>query len=182
MPPIQTGEFVLDASVAINVLAATHGIDILKTSPARCVMEARAAKEVSRHPRGLSQSLGPLGELLDASVLTVVQMEDPDYEVFVQLVGAPSPDGLDDGEAASIALAAQHGGILFLDESKARRICRRDFPELELRTSIDLFRQWWNHASVKPAELSAALKEARHFGRMRVLKDDQKWFDANTKA
>src|SRR5262245_412519 len=137
--PLQPGHFVLDASVAINVLGTSRGIDLLKAVPTGCVMEERAAKEVLRHPRGISLPKWPLEELLAAGVLEVVSMDpSADYPIFVRLAGASSPDGLDDGEAASVTWSSQHDGVLVVDESKARRICKRDFPKLELRSSIDL--------------------------------------------
>lgn len=179
MPP-QPGHFVLDASVAISVLGTSRGTELLKAVAKGCVMEERAAKEVTRHPRGFSHPKGPLGELLAAGVLEVVSMDAAaDYPIFVRLAGAPAPDGLDDGEAASVTWGSQHDGILVVDESKARRICKRDFPKLELRSSIDLFRLWSQNASA--AELSAALKEARTNARMRVLNQDKAWFETHTK-
>lgn len=179
--PLQPGHLVLDTSVAINLLGTTRGADILRIIPTGCVMEARAAKEVTRHPRGVSHPKGALGQLLDTVVLDVVTMDPAtDYPLFVQLAGAPPPDGLDDGEAASLTWAVNHLGVLVVDEAKARRISKRDFPKLEIRSSIDLFRDWAR--SVTAAELSAALREARANARMRVLHQDKAWFEANTKT
>lgn len=180
MPP-KPGHLVLDASVAINLLGTTRGVDILRVIHSGCVMEARAAKEVTRHPRGISHPKGAIGELLEAGVLEVVTMDPAaDYPIFVQLAGAPAPDGLDDGEAASLTWAVRHSGVLVVDEAKARRISKRDFPKLETRSSIDLFREWGQ--GVTAADLSTALKDARANARMRVLHQDKAWFEANTKT
>src|SRR3712207_8487184 len=43
------------------------------------------------------------------------------YEVFLGLVSAPSPEGLDDGEAATVAHAAEAHGVAVLDERKGDR-------------------------------------------------------------
>lgn len=171
-------DHVIDASVAINILATTRGVEVLGALPGRCVIEERAAAEVTRHPRGITHAQGPLGELLSSGALKVVQMVSEDFELFVQLVGAPSPDGLDDGEAASLAWVVGHGGVLIVDDGKARRITRRDYSAVEMQSSVSVFRAWAERAKPTPAELATVLQDAKKHGRMRVLVDDRAWFES----
>jgi predicted nucleic acid-binding protein len=176
----QRGKLVLDASVAINMLATVRGAEVLGSLGWSCVIEDRAAGEVTRHPRKVQHPKGPLGEFLEARVLEVVHLEATDYDQFVQLVGAPNHDGLDDGEAASLAWATRHGGALAVDEAKARRIANRDFAGLELLSSLGLFKIWAKARSVSAPDLRSALQEARGIGRMRILHDEMTWWKANS--
>ena len=54
--------------------------------------------------------------------------------------GAPAPDGLGDGEAAAIAVAAHRGLDIALDDRKARRIIGGRFPRLQMFWTVDLLR------------------------------------------
>ena len=76
--------------------------------------------------------------LTGEGVLKLAAMDDVQLEHFVNLVGAPTPDDLGDGEAATLAIALPRGCVA-IDEKKARRIAARDYDALRVYCSLDVF-------------------------------------------
>jgi predicted nucleic acid-binding protein len=60
-------------------------------------------------------------------------------EIFCGLAIGGAAETLDDGEAASIALASALGIAVVIDEGKANKLCVRRFPELVRLSSGDMF-------------------------------------------
>ena len=54
-------------------------------------------------------------------------------------MGGHGIETLDDGEAATIALAIEINGMPLIDERKANNICKDNFPTLEIGCSVDIF-------------------------------------------
>jgi hypothetical protein len=99
---------------------------------------------------------------------------DPDnLDLFIDL--ASDPDALDDGEAATIAVAVGAGAVPVLDERKARRVFREHFPERHIESSAGLFRRL-NEGDRLPFEtLRAALFDTLCNARMSVVPEEMAW-------
>ena len=96
-------------------------------------------------------------------------------KTFENLIMGNASETLDDGEAATIAYAVEHGAIALLDERKANRICATRFPELGIGCTVDVLA----HAAVMGAlggeQLGDAVFDALYHGRMRVLPHHTEW-------
>jgi len=72
------------------------------------------------------------------------------------LVAGAASETLDDGEAATIAYAAEQGAVVILDERKGTRICATRFPNLGLISTLDVLL----HPKVREALGNDALADA----------------------
>ena len=126
---------VLDASVAINLLATERPWEILSCQGFRAFVPEKVVGEVSRCPvtkRVFDQSRHPIR--ISPNV-DVVELTHAETAVFVTLA-----QSLGDGEAASIALAMSRRLPLALDDRRARAIAREHDGEIVLRWTTELLR------------------------------------------
>lgn len=172
------GGIALDASVFINLIATDCIADILRVLPWPVRMEERAIAETFRDPRNGGSTAPLLRELGDAGLLTRCRLSDASLDLFARLTGAPAPDDLGDGEAATIALAHVAGDIVATDDVKATRICRDTMPSIRVCTTIDVFRYDGVSRAVGAERLQQAVEAARRFARMRVPFEHRPWVDA----
>lgn len=166
---------VLDASAVINVLGTSQAAALLGALGRTCVVEATAWREVTRDPLTGKSASGPLKALIDRRLLLKQEMNSETALTFLELVLAQPPDGLDDGEAATVAHAAAIGGSAVIDERKALRVCTVRLPTVRLLSTMDLL----THSSVSralgQAALSDAVFSALQHARMRVLPEFAPW-------
>ena len=87
---------------------------------------------------------------------------------FQDLVSGPAKDTLDDGEAATMAIAFELNATPPLDERKAARICAEKFAELVVGCSIDIFAHEEIENHLGRGKLVDAAFNALKYGRMRV--------------
>ena len=84
-------------------------------------------------------------------------MESPNEETtFVTLAAL-----IDDGEAATAALALHRGCSIATDDRKARRVLAEQVPTVHLVSTLDLVSQWAEAMSVPLGELRTALEQMR---------------------
>lgn len=135
---IDSDPLYLDTSVVINLVASGRIVEIARAISRPLMVEERVMREVKRDPRDGVDGLLLMRRLTGEGVLKLAAMNDTQLERFVNLVGAPSPDDLGDGEAATLAIAMPSGCVA-IDEKKARRIAARDHVALRLYCSLDIF-------------------------------------------
>lgn len=167
--PGECGGLVLDTSVWINLLATEMAQSILGALKTHCTVPSQVAAEIKRNPITgepiVAEDLLLLGP---ANQISIVELNGPELELFLDLVGAAAVDALGDGEAAAISVAVSRGLDLAIDDKKARRILRERFKDVKIYWTVELLRA----PSVIDA-LGARLAEecfanARRFGRMHV--------------
>ena len=105
---------------------------------------------------------------LTAGVVERIPLPESAFERFVELTGASSPDGLDDGEAATIATAEVLGLAAALDERKGRRVAASRTPSIPLVCSVEIFAMAEVGAALR-GQLADAVFSACIHARMRVL-------------
>ena len=118
----------LDACVAINLIATDLFPAIAEGIGVTFRLVGQAAAEVGHLRDVVDGKLVPtainLGQY-SADVLEVIDLAPPEYPVYADLARI-----VDDGEAATIAVAAQRRLHLATDDRKARRVCtERNVPE-----------------------------------------------------
>ena len=161
---------VLDASMLINLLATQECSAIVAALGVRCVTPEQALAEITKDP--ITRQPFPNREraLQRLSAVGVHILSGDHYERFLAIAGAAPPNGLGDGEAASLATAIALRFGICLDDGKARRICSEMYPEGTIVWSADLIA----HARVVKAlgkvRATSCYDHARQFGRMRTPK------------
>jgi len=158
----------LDASVLINLNASGFGNEILSALPHESVASTQVIDELSRGAILGHSDSQEVEHLIESGALEVRAIGRDGEEIFESLVAGNALTTLDDGEAATIALAVDAGGIATIDEKKALNICERRFPKLCVATTPDLLLDSSIESSIGRENLAEATFRALSVGRMRV--------------
>ncbi|WP_226635228.1 hypothetical protein [Novosphingobium profundi] len=108
----------LDTSVVINLHASGYGKEILSALPFNLVVSRIVFDELHRQSNRSSGERDFLGNAHKAGLIERIEMNDEEYEFFAKLVVVPPT--LDDGEAATIAIALSRNFHPVVDERKGR--------------------------------------------------------------
>ena len=102
-------------------------------------------------------------------------MGDVGARHFEELVIGPAAETLDDGEAATIAVAIEHHGIALIDERKAHRLCRKRYPDLRTGCTVDIFAHPEVLRALGEQKLASSVLSALMHARMHVLPHHVDW-------
>ena len=163
------GPFVLDASAAINLLATGVAPRLMPLLGA-FVIERRAFLEVRRHPVVGHDHKAELSNLINGGHLAIQDLGSDGRDIFFDLTTDDTAGGLDDGEAATIALAITGAklGVPVLDDRKAINLLARRWPGCLPRHTVDLLSDRRVESSMTKIELAEAVHMALIHARMRV--------------
>lgn len=160
---------VVDASTIINLNATGRAKDILRAVPYSVAVVDVVADELEDGRAKGRNDANQLSALVKTKLIEVVRLGNQGVNYFEVLVVGAANETLDDGEAATIAYAAEAGVVALIDERKAIRLCASRFPRLRLGCTVDLLA----HAAVRRALGVSGLADAVHRAlldaRMRVL-------------
>lgn len=170
--------YVMDASVVINLLATGCFSALLARTPGRFVIVQQVKDEVRIDPLTRKPHENVLAPFIDNGAIQLVDLGDSELNTFIDLVGAPAPDDLDDGEAATIAYASHNLACPVIDESKGRRICREKFPALDVIDTIDLLRMVKHDDGFSEMDFIRGIEGALTIGRMRVAEHHLEWLSS----
>jgi len=159
---------VADASVIINLCASGAGDAVLEALPQRVLMARQAIDEVTTDRRTGRADDQILSRFLSRGLVEEHSLGEKAGEIFGGLVIGAAAETLDDGEAASIALASALGIAVVIDESKANRLCLRRFPELLRLSTGDILLNDAVTARLGKAAQREAVFNALSLARMRV--------------
>jgi hypothetical protein len=168
--------YALDASAIINLLATGKAADILSLL-GPVVAERRAFAEVRRHPLPDGDHAADLSQLIAKGLLEIRDLEEEGRTIFFALTADDIAGGLDDGEAATIALSVVGTSrfIPILDDRKAIGLLQRRWPACDLQQTIDLLSDDRVTSSVPHSELAEAVFLALIHARMRVPRARRQW-------
>ena len=173
---IESGNIlVADASVVINLLETRCINTILNALPNQMVISSQVDREILHVKYRRRGNTNDLREQIAAKKITVVELEDLGAQHFEYLVCGPAQDTLDDGEAATIAIALELNATPLIDEPKATRICEVKFPELVVGCSVDIFAHDKLEYYLGRDKLVDAVFNALRDGRMRVPPQFMQW-------
>jgi predicted nucleic acid-binding protein len=121
-------------------------------------------REITLTPIGLSQ--------YDDETLEIVNLAQPEYSLYVNLTRM-----IDDGEAATIAIAVMRSLPLATDDRKARRVCA-DLHLPEPRRTLDILHSYANAASLPQPKIREILVKIRDRASFQPPRNDpdQKWW------
>lgn len=166
---------VADASVAINLNATGFAEPILDALPNRFAVVAEVMLELEDGRQRGRTDADALDALVAAGRVEVVRLGNPAVEQFTALVSGSAAETLDDGEAATIAYALEHGATALVDERKANRICAERFPSLVTASTVDVLAHDAAVSAVGRNGLADAVFNALFHGRMRVPAQHVDW-------
>ena len=155
---------VLDASCLLNLYATGRLGEIVlafgrQVEVTDYVLEREAIYTWQADSTGAHEQAVPvdLTLLVEEGLIRVVRLENPEeQETFVALAAL-----VDDGEAATAALALHRGCAVATDDRKARRVFGEFMPDVPLVSTLDLMKQWIDESQVPRDELQAAMDAMR---------------------
>lgn len=160
---------VLDTSVLINLHACTYGERILSAIPNHIVVSDIVVGELERETSRRDREYSFLSSLITDGIVTLASLADAEYELF-QTLTSTTPS-LDDGEAATIAVAACRNYLPVLDERKGRLRAPANCGGSLPRWSLDIFRHPQVIEILGVSDSTEALYLALREGRMRIHED-----------
>jgi predicted nucleic acid-binding protein len=156
---------VADTSTVINLMATGCARTILGALPNPIlVVDVILGELDTGRARGRVHA-DLFEEIIDAGHVAIVSLGDIGWMHFEMLVAGAAQETIDDGEAATIAYAAEHCAVAILDERKGTRICASRFPDVNSISTMDVLL----HPKVQetlgefafPDAVFAALRDAR---------------------
>ena len=157
---------VLDTSVLINLYACSYGERILTAIPNRIIVPEDVARELEHATSRKNGGHDFLRSLITQRMVTLSSMTEVENTLFSDL--ASGTGSLGDGEAATIAVAAERQFLPLIDDAKARAraidMLRGEVPGW----SLDLFLHGSVISRLPGRSAIDALYLALRHGRMRV--------------
>ena len=146
----------LDACVTINLVAAAPVHQIARSVGFSCLITRQAANEVG-HLRDTTDSetrVTPvdLADHVQTGAFEIIDLAPDEIPLFVELASL-----VDDGEAATIAVAIKRGIPLATDDRKARRLCAERGFALPTGT-VTLIRRYCEAQALDHARVSHLLQ------------------------
>ncbi|ESW78197.1 hypothetical protein X773_20775 [Mesorhizobium sp. LSJC285A00] len=169
---VADGLLVLDASVVINVIGSGSSERILSALPTPPLVSSYAIQEIVGGGRN---DASIITALLDRNVMIRADLTHPANVVFASLVSGSTSDTLGDGEAATIAIAKDIGGVAMIDEKQGWRIAGGRFPDLQLATTVDLLALPSISECLGQSEFRQAVLNALTEARMQVREHQLEW-------
>lgn len=160
---------VLDTSVLVNLHACTYGERILRAVPNDILVPRIVAIELEHETSRRNGEHSFLHGLIASGDVTLADLTEEEYDQFSALAsGSPS---LDDGEAATIAIAATRRLHCLIDEKKGRARATMLMDQKRPAWSLDLLRHPKVAAALGWEQAVDALFLALRDGRMRIHED-----------
>jgi predicted nucleic acid-binding protein len=166
---------VADTSTAINLHASGSAREILRALPNRVVVAEAILVELEAGKQRGRRDADHLKALIMDGFAEVITMGDVGAQHFEALVIGSAAETLDDGEAATIAVALEHRGIAVIDERKAHRLCRQRYPELRTGCTVDIFAHPDVRRALGEQKLASSVRSALMHARMHVLLHHADW-------
>ena len=159
---------IADASVWINLVATGRLAEVLEALSAPIAIAEVALQELERGRTNGHDAYAQISPLVRSGRVEALPISLADEALYLGLVAGGTADTLDDGEAATLVLAAGLSAVALIDERKATTLAKRRFPLLEVRSTTDLLFETLPYEGGNVGPLAEALFAALQRARMRV--------------
>ena len=166
---------VADTSVVININATGCAESLLKALPHRIAVVDVVVDEIEGGLRKGRHDAAKLAQLIESGLIEVVRLAPQGLAHFENLVIGASGGTLDDGEAATIAFAADVGACALIEERKARRLAADRYAGVPLGCTVDLLKHGDVGRALGVTGIADAIHGALTGARMRVLPHHIAW-------
>ncbi|MFO1100771.1 MAG: hypothetical protein U1E81_21580 [Xanthobacteraceae bacterium] len=171
----QAATFVADTSAIINLNATGCAPRILRAIPNKVVVVDMVLPELQAGRGKGHADADDAQELIEGGFLRVVSLGEIGWSYFGELVAGTASETLGDGEAGTLACAAEIGASAIIDERKAIRIAERRFPDVVTASTIDILCHPAVSTVLDRDALTLAVFQALRDARMRVLDHQLGW-------
>ncbi|UYH55540.1 hypothetical protein N6L26_02955 [Qipengyuania sp. SS22] len=159
---------VADASVWINLVASGLATDVLRALPTPTMIPRIALNELKRGQEKGHSAYAGVTPLIAEGHAAVIDLPEEAEDTYLNLVAGPARQTLDDGEAATLALALHFGATALIDERKAISIAAAQYPDLIVATTTDVLFRTNVRSTLDEATFATGLFAALTQARMRV--------------
>lgn len=173
--PDGSKEIVLDTSAVINIGRCGMGAEILQVIPNRFLVPDSVEFELRIGAAAGKPDHERLKGFIAAGLVEMCELGPAAESVFEQLTLGPGVQTIDDGEAATIALAVERRCYGIVDERKGNRVAANLYPSLERGTSADIFGHSEVFAMLGPARAADGLFAALRDANMSILDHQLAW-------
>ncbi|OYW55465.1 MAG: hypothetical protein B7Y80_14350 [Hyphomicrobium sp. 32-62-53] len=165
---------ILDASAVINLNGSGAATEILSALQRDFIVAQDVYEELKRGARNGRRDFEALENLIGQDVVRRQDISAVGIDLFEFLTVGPSAMTLDDGEAATIALAFELSGVAVIDEDKGRRLAQQTAAAVPLLSSVELFCNPIVERALA-SNLADAVFCALQQSRMQVLSSHHAW-------
>lgn len=164
-------DLLLDACVAINVVASGADLDELAdASSVRFVMTSVAAAEalwLAPLVPGGDREIIDVGGLVSSGALALLDLLDDELNQFVSFARE-----IDDGEAATFAVATSRGLTVATDDRRAQRLASAIVPPISIIGTTQLLRTWVDVNGVPPDRVAEVVRSVERRASYIPRRDD----------
>lgn len=121
---------VADASVLIGLNGSGYARRVIALTSGRVLVSENAIHELRIGAKFGHDDGAQLDALIADGLVHPAPLGPSARTTYEALIDGSYGETLDDGEAATIAVAMELGGVALLDERKARRMCASLFPDV----------------------------------------------------
>ena len=151
---------IIDACAVLNLHASGFFESILRSRPDSCCVveqvknESLFIRKPSDSITGYEYEPITLDQYFQNDLLKLVKLENnTEQELFVNLAAT-----VDDGEAATIAVAISHNMRVVTDDKKAVRVIKQEAPRLVCLSTLDVVKAWSEARAIEPSQIKTALE------------------------
>lgn len=166
--------FVFDASALINIASSGFCSEFISLLGRKCIAETIVWREVTTYIEKYSLNKN-IENAVVCGQIDIVDMSDLEASSYIDFITSPHPNTLDDGEAATIAVAQNQKAIAIIDEKKGNRIAGELVPPLDVLSTLDLFRAIEAECHSRDMCLNTALFNSLTQAKMRVPHKHEGW-------
>lgn len=158
---INHSHLLLDACCLLNLFASGQGLNILKALPVQNVVTQIVRddelKTLQTLDDGKNEGAEQFQLALSQGFLTVVDFAtETEAELFVNYAVI-----LDDGEAATCAIAFQRNWAIATDDKKAISFAKKEAPQIQIISTLALVKYWADEINPDLNQLRLALESIR---------------------
>lgn len=156
---------ILDACCLLNFYASARFLEILKAIPAQFTVTLEVKEKELQMFQALQDNEKTEVNLLEIAIaqnlLKVIDFEsEEEAELFVNYA-----QSVDDGEAATGAIAVSRGWAIATDDKRAIKFFQREVPKLQIFSTLELIKYWSDYINLDELELQEVLNAIRVEGK-----------------
>jgi len=161
---LNKSKIIIDACALINFYASGKFDSILQKQPAQAyIVEEVKSESLFIKNFAKSGEYQPilLDHFLNTGLIKLVKLKtSAEKHLFVNLACQ-----IDDGEAATLAIASSRKMQIITDDRKAIRVLKQEVPKVKQCSSLAIIKHWCESQSVSKKEIKKALKNIHECAR-----------------